>query len=537
MRIPLLRTLSGRIVVGFTILTFTFGTISALIVFNMVLLGRQIRLIRTGYLPLALETKNLDEKQHVLWSYISDELVGESVPARAQRRIVQHTRTRARSLRDTEKVLAELSGVPAAHARRIAETRALVAEVRTDIAALTEHYRVVQAAPPLEVLADVSSRSAEEAEAQLESRRALDHLITYEANILARIRYLSRQQSDQAKQIALRAEHDEYKLRMFAIYLGVTSVLIGLLITIWATMTLRPLQRLRDGARRIAAGEYKSRIDAKGPAEVADLAREFNVMAVAIEERERQLVRSERLIAVGKMSAVITHEVRNPLSSIGLNTELLTELVDDLAAEVSGSAPGREVASRAADSVEEARSLCASITNEVDRLTAITEEYLQFARLPKPKLQLDKLSRIVHSLAEFEREQLLKRGVELQLDVAARLPSVQVDEAQMRQALLNLIRNAAEAVEEDGGEVTIRIRQVRREGSARVELSVSDTGPGIPEEARAKLFEPFFSTKQGGTGLGLALTHQIIHEHGGELRVESAAGEGATFIIDLPAAA
>ena len=532
MQIPLLRTLSGRIVLGFTLLTLTFGTISALIVFNMVLLGRQIRLIRTGYLPLALEAKNLDEKQDVLWSYISDELVGESVPARARRRIVQHTRARAKSLRDTEKVLTDLtdlSGVQSAHARRIEGTRAQVAGIRNNIEELTARYRVVQATPPLEVLADVPERAEEEIQAQAEAREALDHLITFEAEILAQIKFLARQQSDQAKQVALTVERDEYRLRTFAIALGAISVLIGLLITIWATMTLRPLRRLRDGARRIAEGEYKSRIDPTGPAEVADLASEFNVMAVAIEERERQLVRSERLIAVGKMSAVITHEVRNPLSSIGLNTELMTELVDDLAAAMEGEA---------ADEVQEARSLCAAITNEVDRLTAITEEYLQFARLPKPKLQLDKINRIAQSLVEFEREQMSQRGVTLRIDLAARLPSVQVDEAQMRQALLNLVRNAADAIEEvGGGEVNVSTRQIRRSGSARVELSVSDTGLGIPDEAAAKLFEPFFSTKQGGTGLGLALTHQIIHEHGGELRVESVASQGATFIIDLPAAA
>lgn len=525
MRIPLLRTLSGRIILGFTVLTLTFGAISAVIVFNMVLLGRQIRLIRTGYLPLALETKNLDEKQDILWSYLSDELSGEIAPARAQRRLIRHTRARAKSLRATEKVLADLSRVHASHQRRIAETRRQVETIRDEIARLADAYRLLQTSPPLDALTAETARTPEEVTQHREARRTLETLLARESEIRAQIKFLARQQSDQAKQIALTLENNEQNLRLFAIFLGLAAVLIGLAVTVWATMTLRPLQRLRQGARHIAQGEYQSRIDEDGPDEVAGLAREFNVMARAIEERERALVRSERLIAVGKMAAVITHEVRNPLSSIGLNTELLTELVDE-----GMGARDDELAS-------EARGLCRAITTEVDRLTGITEEYLQFARLPRPKVQIERINPIARSLVEFEREQVALRGVELDAVLADGLPPVRVDDAQMRQALLNLVRNAADAAEElGGGKVTVTTRQAREGDESRVEISVSDTGPGIPEDVAPKLFEPFFSTKQGGTGLGLALTHQIIQEHGGTLRVDSAPGHGATFVISLPAA-
>ena len=524
MRIPLLRTLSGRILLGFTILTLTFGTISALIVFNMVLLGRQIGLIRTGYLPLALETKNLDEKQDILWSYISDELAGETAPARAERRLIRHTRARAKSLRDTEKVLSDLSLVPAAHERRITETRRQVEVISARIAELGESYRLLQAAPPLDILAVVPERSPAERAEHEDAKRTLKTLMASESEIRAQIKFLARQQSDHAKQIALTLEQNESNLRRFAIYLGLGAVLIGLAITAWATMTLRPLQRLREGARHIAQGEYQSRIDEAGPTEVAELAREFNSMARAIEERERELVRSERLIAVGKMAAVITHEVRNPLSSIGLNTELLTELVDE------------GFGDRDDATASEARGLCRAITTEVDRLADITEEYLQFARLPKPKLQVERINGIARSLVDFEREQMAQRGVVLRAEFAEDVPPVRVDDAQMRQALLNLVRNAAEAVEEvGGGQVVVETRHVR--DTAQVELSVSDTGPGIAEDVVPQLFEPFFSTKQGGTGLGLALTHQIIREHGGTLHVHSKPGQGATFVIALPVAA
>jgi two-component system NtrC family sensor kinase len=528
MRIPLLRTLSGRILLGFTILTLTFGTISALIVFNMVLLGRQIRLIRTGYLPLALETKNLDEKQDILWSYISDELTGETAPARAERHLIRHTRARAKSLRDTEAVLAELGAMSAAHERRLAETRRQVEAIRDQIAGLADGYRLLQSSPPLDILAQVPDRAPKETAEHEEAKRMLSTVLARESEIRAQIKFLARQQSDHARQIALTLEHNESNLRWFAMYLGLGAVLIGLAITAWATMTLRPLQRLREGARHIAQGEYQRRIDEKGPIEVADLAREFNSMARAIEERERELVRSERLIAVGKMAAVITHEVRNPLSSIGLNTELLTELIDE------------GFGDRDDATATEARALCRAITTEVDRLTDITEEYLQFARLPKPKLQIERINPIARSLVEFEREQMALRGIELVAELSEDVPPVRVDDAQMRQALLNLVRNAADAVEEvGGGRVVVSTRHVPVPDGEdeRVEISVSDTGPGIADEVVPQLFEPFFSTKQGGTGLGLALTHQIIQELGGVLRVHSTPGHGATFVISLPVAA
>ena len=319
--------------------------------------------------------------------------------------------------------------------------------------------------------------------------------------------------------IAATLEKNEHRLRLYTAYLGGTAVIIGLLITTWATLTLRPLKRLGEAARRIAHGDYASRIEEKGPAEVADLAREFNVMGRAVEEREKQLVQSERLAVVGKMASVITHEVRNPLSSIGLNTELLEELME-------GALEGAEA--------EEARSLCRSINQEVDRLTAITEEYLQYARLPKPKLASESLARIIENLVGFEREQLATRGVELKVSVEEGIPPVLVDEGQIRQCLLNLIRNAADAAEATGGG-DVELRAERRDSSFVV-VSVLDFGPGIPEDQLPRLFDFFYSTKERGTGVGLAFTHQIVKEHGGEIEVETAVGRGSTFRVSLPVA-
>ena len=522
MRIPLLRTLSGRIILGFTVLTLAFGTISALIVYYMEVLSRDIRLIRTGYVPLALAAQDLEQKQKILWSYIFDELEEESDPERARTEIIKYQQGRMGALRQVEKVLTDLTDVPLRHRRYIAEITEGFDHLDRAVEKNSPHYRVIQSTPPIKAWKEREDLTpAQRAEYQ-EARATLALLTTAEANLWPKMSQFSNQQSKQARQTALYLEKNQKRLRIFAVVMGLLAVLVGLLVTIWATVTLRPLNRLRDGARRIAEGEYKSRISERGPAEVADLAREFNIMGRAIEERERELVRQERLVAVGKMAAMVTHEVRNPLSAIGLNAELLEEEIVE-----SADFEGRE----------EASTLCRAITAEVDRLTEITEEYLQFARLPKPKLQAEEVNAIARSLADFQREPLAQRGVELSCDLADDLPEVLVDHSQLRQALLNLLRNAAEAVISEHGEgrVTLASRVLKNGENTMVELSVGDTGPGVPEELMSRLFDPFVSSKDGGTGLGLALTHQIIREHGGDIRVESAPGQGATFVIALPA--
>lgn len=518
MRVPLLRTLSGRIVLGFTVLTLTFGTISALLVRYMGLLTREIRLIRTGYVPLALEAKDLSEKQSALYAYVKDELSTEIDPEQARRRIKRLRDQRSRALRGSEKLLDELNDIPPLHHQPIEETRQLVSQISEEVGRTTRHYRPLLDTPPLRRL-EGTQQTTRERNQYILAKQALERLITAETEVNGLITVFTREQSDLAANTALTLERNERQLRKFAILTGLAAVLIGLMVTVWATMTLRPLQRLRQAARRIAEGDYGSRIAERGPAEVADLAREFNTMGQAVEEREREIVRQERLVAVGKMAAMITHEVRNPLSAIGLNTELLEEELGEL-----GDA-------------DEARSLCRAITTEVDRLTAITEEYLQFARLPRPKRQLEDVGAIARNLADFQREPLAMRGVELVVELADQLPDVLVDESQLRQALLNLLRNAADAVAETGdGTVTIESRLVSGDDGDQVEIAVGDTGPGIPEDVAPRLFDPFVSSKQGGTGLGLALTQQIIREHGGDIRVESSPGKGATFTIMLPAA-
>jgi signal transduction histidine kinase len=212
------------------------------------------------------------------------------------------------------------------------------------------------------------------------------------------------------------------------------------------------------------------------------------------------------------MASHITHEIRNPLASLGLNVELLADEVG-------------------ADN-QEARKLVTSIGNEIDRLSEITETYLRFVRLPKPKVDREDLGAIATSVLEFSRGELTLAGITLDIRIEPNLPEVAADESQLRQALLNLVRNAKEAMP-SGGRIQL---DVGRAPDGQVRLVLADSGPGISPEYLTNIFEPFFSTKAKGTGLGLALVQQIIGEHGGRIEVDCPQSGGTSFTILLPAA-
>lgn len=306
--------------------------------------------------------------------------------------------------------------------------------------------------------------------------------------------------------------------------LGVSA--LGLAAAIGVFLTLRPLRRLTEGVRKLGGGDWSQRVSPSGPLredEVSLLAREFDLMAEALEERERRLLRGERLAAAGQLAAQITHEIRNPLSSVALNAELLED-------ELSDASP-------------ESRELLAKISKEVDRLTAVTEDYLSFARRPKPhRVPLD-LREELHDLLDFMGQELELAGIE----VSQRLPSTPArvlgDGNQLRQVFMNLVRNAQEAVLE-----TERERRPRDRPTIRVDMQckddhvvvvVRDNGPGIPgaPAEHDRIFEAFYTSKAKGTGLGLPTVQQIVLDHDGSVRVAETGPAGTAFEVRLPACA
>ena len=332
------------------------------------------------------------------------------------------------------------------------------------------------------------------------------------ANLLSRFHGLKNNLRGQGKQIAQQLSDNERRAVEIAFALSGLGLLLAVGAALVMVRTLRPLNVLREHTKQIAGGVYARRTGIASRDEIGDLAREFDAMAAAIEEREHKLIRSERLATVGRMAAHITHEIRNPLASLGLNVELL----------------GDEVG---ADN-QEARKLVNSIGKEVDRLSEITETYLRFVRLPKPKLEREDLGAVAMSVLEFAGSELALAGIGWTIDIEPGLPEVVADESQLRQALLNLVRNAKEAMPGGG---SIRL-EVGKAAEGQVRLVLADSGLGIPPENLANIFEPFFSTKAKGTGLGLALVQQIVSEHGGRIEVDCPPGGGTRFTIFLPVA-
>ncbi len=342
------------------------------------------------------------------------------------------------------------------------------------------------------------------------ARAAFDSHFATLVHSLNRIRQPLRGASGQ---IAQRLSDDEETALSMAVLLGAAGLAVALVVFLFTLRTLRPLGVLRRRARQVAAGEYTERTGVTSHDEIGDLAREFDAMADAIQEREQRLIRSERLATVGRMAAQIAHEVRNPLSAIGLNAELLGD-------ELSGDAA-------------EARRMVASIIGEVDRLTDITETYLRFTRLPRPRLEREEVGSLVASVVALARGEIAQEGISIEVDIPPDLPDLPADEAQLRQALINLVRNAREALA--GAPVKrLGISVAHDRAAKRLVVRVSDSGAGIERGDLGKIFDPFFSTKAQGTGLGLALVQQIVVDHGGQIDVDSAPGRGTTFTLAFP---
>jgi len=311
----------------------------------------------------------------------------------------------------------------------------------------------------------------------------------------------------------------------WTIGLAIATLVAGALASIGVFFTLSPLRRLASSVRRLGDGDWSQRVlteHAGRGDEVGLLAQEFNLMAEALEERERRLLRGERLAAAGQLAAQITHEIRNPLSAVALNAELLEdELPND----------------------GEGRRLLGKIIGEVDRLTNITESYLHFARRPKPELvELDLRAEIIGWL-EFTAPELAQDDVAIDVDMPAEPVTIMGDANQLRQALLNLLRNAKEAALGEGP-AAARTTAPRIGVSVRcqdqvVTVVVSDNGGGIalPDDKLDRIFEAFYTRKARGTGLGLPMVQQIVADHGGSVRVAQTGPQGTRFELILPACA
>ena len=246
--------------------------------------------------------------------------------------------------------------------------------------------------------------------------------------------------------------------------------------------------------------------------ELRERAREAERSYVRCREAQDHLVHSERLATIGRMSAEMAHQVRNPLSAISLNLELIQD----------------EIARGTGFSRAETSELIAAIQSEIDSLTGVTDNYLGFAGLPPLQREEADLNGVVREILVFARLRIEQHQVRVSQNLELALPPIHVDRRQLKFAIMNVVTNALEATEPGG-----RLRVTTRHEDGLVSLAVADTGAGIPRENRSRIFEPFFTTKQRGTGLGLSLAHRIVEGHGGSINCQSIWGVGTTFTISL----
>ncbi len=500
-----MRSLAARMFLAFAVALGAFGLAALFAVGRMHALGTDLRLISEGYLPLTRIAAQIDVKDWVT----ARALEVKAMDPAARRAFLPVARAHFPAV--VKEKLSEARAV-LGRARQVASgaDARFLSEVAARVDAIDGRWTAYdQAAGALFAALERSDAGVDDpalAE-RVEAVRRLEKGLSLDVKLLQAA--LDGQVADRVHA----AERAERRSALLAVLYSVLAAAVGLGAMLIGQRLLAPIRVLTDGVKAVARGELSRKVAVRSKDELGLLAREFNAMAASLERQRSELLRAERLAAVGRISAQITHEIRNPLNAIGLNAELLAE-------ELSG-----------AESPAEARALVQAIGREVDRLGAVTEEYLRFARLPKPALASEDLNEVLSSLCEFVRPELAAAHVSLRLELGEGLPPVRADEGQLRAAFLNLLRNSREAMP-GGGEVQVGTRVA----PGGVEVEVKDTGPGISDEALPRIFDPFYSTKEKGTGLGLAFAQQVVQEHGGTIRCDSAPGAGTTFTVRLPRA-
>jgi two-component system NtrC family sensor kinase len=316
------------------------------------------------------------------------------------------------------------------------------------------------------------------------------------------------------------------KRRTTLFFLGIT--LAGALLAIalsylFSRKLLGPIRQLVSASWQVAHGNLDAKVEVQSDDELAELADAFNIMASALKARDEKLaeftrktiMESERLAVIGQLAADVAHELNNPLQGIVTYSHLLLER--------------RSCDESMTGSIEK-------IVNQADRCRAIVRGLLDFSRPRKPQKKLSDVNSVLEECVSLVENQALFHNIEIVKSWNGNLPLVVVDPSQMQQVFVNMIINAAEAMD-GSGRLAVTTRFDPEEHVVEVEFT--DTGHGIDEENLERIFDPFFTTKEigHGTGLGLAISYGIIREHKGSVSVESEVGHGTTFTIRLPVAA
>jgi len=232
-------------------------------------------------------------------------------------------------------------------------------------------------------------------------------------------------------------------------------------------------------------------------------------------QKEIQLRRAESLAALTTLSAGVAHEIKNPLTSIDIHIQLLK----------------REISKFSEKDVGNIRKMLDIVKEEIDRLNSIVQDFLFAVRPMSVSLSKENVNDLILETIDFLKYELKESNIKIKYELEENLPAIIIDPKYFHQALLNIIKNAMQAIHHDHGEIIIKTEE---DSSGDVLIHVIDNGEGIPDNLMQKIFEPYFTTRKSGTGLGLVIVYKIIKELGGDIRIKSKAGEGTVFTLRMP---
>jgi two-component system, NtrC family, nitrogen regulation sensor histidine kinase NtrY len=299
-----------------------------------------------------------------------------------------------------------------------------------------------------------------------------------------------------------------------AMLVGGGGLMVAVLASLWfGARVTRPVVSLAEAARRVAAGELDAKVEVESHDELGELAASFNRMTEELAQQKDRAVQAERVAAWRELARRLAHELKNPLFPLQVTVENLVR--------------AKQKAPELFEEVFDEGT--ATLIAEINHLKAIVGRFSEFSKMPQPQRRPTQVNDVVRSVLRVFQVQLqAETAIAVHTELAA-LPEIAADSDLLHRALSNLVLNAIDAMPR-GGDLTIGTRAF----NGRVEISVSDTGSGFTPEECARLFTPYYTTKQHGTGLGLAIVQSVVSDHGGKIAVESAQEKGTTFRIELP---
>ena len=302
-----------------------------------------------------------------------------------------------------------------------------------------------------------------------------------------------------------------------ALIVGSGGILLALLVGSWAAARVtRPVEQLARAAQQVAVGNWNARVDVLSDDELGQLADSFNRMTTELLGQKERLMQAERVAAWRELARRLGHELKNPLFPLQLTVENLIR--------------ARQQNPEQFDEVfrESSRTLLAEISN----LKGIIERFSEFSKMPQPLFRRVQVNELILGVVQLFQAQLQAPGrakINCEMKLDPHLEAVEADADLLHRAILNLVLNAQDAMPR-GGALTLRTGNE----DGRVKIEIADTGTGLTPEECARIFTPYYTSKQQGTGLGLAIVQSIVSDHGGRIHVQSELGRGTTFVIELP---